>query len=127
MVPAVCLRPSGSITTAKENVKMLLFDQDGVSDVCSLLAERVAWDHTLCLLNAASPGVWQGSALVTFNFLAQTVLRGSSWPRIVPTLLEDRHGKKARESTHREQKWNSEGEVTRILPLKFNIQSGSNY
>lgn len=51
MVPAVCLRPSGSITTAKENVKMLLFDQDGVSDVCSLLAERVAWDHTLCLLN----------------------------------------------------------------------------
>lgn len=51
MVPAVCLRSSGSITTAKEeNVKMLLFGQDGVSDVCNLLAERVAWDHTLCLL-----------------------------------------------------------------------------
>lgn len=52
LVPAVCLSPSGSITTAKEeNVKMMLFGQDGISDVCSLLAERVARDLMLCLLN----------------------------------------------------------------------------
>lgn len=52
LLPAMCLWPSGSITTAKEeNVKMMLFGQDGVSDACSLLAERVARDLMLCLLN----------------------------------------------------------------------------
>lgn len=91
LVPAMCLWPSNSITTAKEeNVKMMLFGQDGVSDVCSLLAERVARDLMLCLLNKrGQPWCLAGYCPCHFLF-SSTVLRGSSWPRIVPTLLENR-------------------------------------
>lgn len=46
LVPAVYLLPPSSITTAEEQgLKTPLFSQDGVPNVCSLLAERVVWDH----------------------------------------------------------------------------------